>query len=422
MNSPHTKSYLNIAQLIVLMCGSCVTFGAAAIDCIPNDIVLTSQAEVNAFQANHGPGCDTTVGHLTVSGPDIVNLNGLSGLKHSQDTIFIGNNPALASLAGLSALETVQFSLWIDTIGSLTSLTGLSSLTSVGGEFQVKDCPSLVDTAGLVNLGFVHHFVISGNDSLNTLSWPPALTDVNEIAIFDNPLLSTISGVSGFSSSPSLILENNDSMLNLDAFSELEGQLLGVLSIKDNENLENLTGLSGVTRVQTLQVINNSLLIDLAGLHNLNGITQILNLTGNPNLTSISALSNLGEVELMVRIIDNPLLQSLDGLEQITQLGNPPSLGCLFGLPCKNLEISGNATLTDISAFSSLVYINRDLSVTNNPMLDDCSALDTVLDSVDDDEPGPGPGIDGIPDVGRSAFLSGNLPGCNDLIAAQSFE
>ena len=41
-----------------------------ATDCLPNDITLSSQAEVDAFQTDHGPGCNQVTGKLTVTGGD----------------------------------------------------------------------------------------------------------------------------------------------------------------------------------------------------------------------------------------------------------------------------------------------------------------------------------------------------------------
>jgi hypothetical protein len=48
-----------------------------------------------------------------------------------------------------------------------------------------------------------------------------------------------------------------------------------------------------------------------------------------------------------------------------------------------------------------------------------CSALNKLLDQVDDGDAGPGPGGAGIPDVGGNVTIKSNLPGCNsvDVIA-----
>lgn len=53
-----------------------------ASNCIPSGttVTLNSQAELDAFPINYA-GCDVVNGNLTISGNDIVNLNGLSNLK-----------------------------------------------------------------------------------------------------------------------------------------------------------------------------------------------------------------------------------------------------------------------------------------------------------------------------------------------------
>ena len=50
-----------------------------AVNCTPDSITLTSQAEVNSFQVDHGPGCDNIVGSLTISGASITDLTPLLG-------------------------------------------------------------------------------------------------------------------------------------------------------------------------------------------------------------------------------------------------------------------------------------------------------------------------------------------------------
>ncbi|MBK6273625.1 MAG: hypothetical protein IPF58_02550 [Saprospirales bacterium] len=54
----------------------------AASNCIPSGtaVTLTRQSEVDSFPINY-PGCDVIEGGLTISGNDIVNLNGLIELK-----------------------------------------------------------------------------------------------------------------------------------------------------------------------------------------------------------------------------------------------------------------------------------------------------------------------------------------------------
>jgi hypothetical protein len=51
----------------------------------------------------------------------------------------------------------------------------------------------------------------------------------------------------------------------------------------------------------------------------------------------------------------------------------------------------------------------------DNACLSTCSGLHKLPNQIDDGESGPGPGLDGVPDVGWMITKSGNLRGCNNL-------
>jgi hypothetical protein len=55
------------------------------------------------------------------------------------------------------------------------------------------------------------------------------------------------------------------------------------------------------------------------------------------------------------------------------------------------------------------------VQIVENAALSDCSALERLLDFIDDAAPGPGPNGQGIPDVGGSVSIDANLPGCNSV-------
>jgi hypothetical protein len=76
-------------------------------DCTPDTIILTSQAEVDDFQVNHGP-CDRVVSFLFV-GPstDITNLDNLNGLVDIFG-LHISGNSNLTDISGLSSLGTAS--------------------------------------------------------------------------------------------------------------------------------------------------------------------------------------------------------------------------------------------------------------------------------------------------------------------------
>ena len=167
---------------------------AMAQDCVPADIELQSQAEVDAFQANHGP-CDRAT-NLVIQGADIVNFDGLAGLVSVSGRLdFFGNaqltnidgftalvrvgqlnilnNHSLAAIDGLNALTATDSHLLIRVNHELTRIHGLTSLRSVGEDLFISDGWQLADIGGLSALthaGGDLTLMDTGLDNLDSLS------------------------------------------------------------------------------------------------------------------------------------------------------------------------------------------------------------------------------------------------------------
>ena len=133
-------------------------------------INITSQKQIDNFKKNY-PGCD----HLTnlyISGSDITNLDGFSGLKNikSQDStssgsaaVVIIDTSNLTSLSGLNVM--LQGSLTFENnSGFKSELTGLSGSTIIGSAF-IESNPNLKSLSGLEN-GFLYHLKVSSNPNL----------------------------------------------------------------------------------------------------------------------------------------------------------------------------------------------------------------------------------------------------------------
>lgn len=275
-------------------------------DCVPADITLASQAEVDGFQAAHGP-CDRVAGRLTIAGADIANLSGLSALV-DVSSLYIASNDDLTGLVGLENLERVG-SLDIGNNPSLLSLTGLNDLSRVAGNW----------------------LDITNNDALASLHGLEALH--------------TVAG--------SLIIQDNDALQDIDALSALTT--------------------ATIDPVYSIEIQRNPALL------NLNGLTAVggLGIVNNASLSDIKGLSNLETVHTWLEISSNPLLASLDG----------------FG----ELQSAQNLTLE------------------YHPVLTDCLEIASLVDPLDDFEPGPGPGTSGIPDIGDVARVQFNAEGCNSI-------
>ena len=329
-----------------------------AVNCTPDEITLASQAEVDSFQADHGPGCDTIVKMLTITGNDITDLTPLAGLTTAlfTSTVLI-NDTLLTSLAGLNQLTSVYW-IEINNNSALTSIDALLTLTSVSGPLVVNGNPVLTNVDGLAGL----------------TSLPGGA-----LLLQNNASLTDLSGVSGMTSiAASLVISNNDALTDLDSLVGLTTVAAPIL-ISDNDALTSISGLSGLV-----------------------AYSSIFQLVSNSSLTSIAGLDNFTSLDGM-NITFNTALTNLDSLSGLTTTGT------------SGLNIVGNTALTDIDGLAAMVSSNGNVRITDNSLLSLCSSLLILLDQVDDALPGPGPGVAGIPDVNGDVTVSGNLDGCNSI-------
>jgi hypothetical protein len=450
---------MNHVFKLLLALAASISSTAWAVDCVPINLSLTTQSGVDSFQADHGP-CDR-VGNLLVEGEDIVNLDGLSELTTVGTILRIHNNPILTSVSGLSALDSVS-ALSVSGNDALTNLTGLSGLDSLWGSLSLRDNAALANVDGLTSLTSVGFEVtVSNNTALTDLSGLSALTSVGGVlTLYGNDVLSSLDGLSALrsvgaeaenASDAGLQIINNHSLANLNGLSSIEF-LRGELWIQDNAALSDIGGLAGLTSVDGLAIKNNAVLADLNGLNalssagdwmaiegndaliNINGLSGVRSVGDSPGVTIISnasllntnGLSALTGVEGDFQIRGNAALRNVNGLSALTSVGGDMDIRCnprlrnrdglsAFSSVGEKLFIEGNDALTDLDGLYSLTSLGRDLFVQSNRSLAHCEGLSRLIDQRDDAEPGPGPGLDGVPDVGGGIFIGGNFEGCNSI-------
>jgi hypothetical protein len=259
--------------IAVLLLAGILSGQAWAVDCLPADIDLSTQSDVDNFQANHGP-CDRVTGLLTVDGTDIENVDGLSALTS------VGN--------GLRFLFAT----------SLTNVDGLSSLSSISGNLFFTDSDSLTQVDGLSNL----------------------VTVGGSVYFQFNDVLTNLNGLSSLTSAGSLILDFNTALQNIDGLSSLTDVELDV-RLESNTGLANVQGLSALTSVGgSLTVIGINGLADLEGLDGIPSLGGDLLIRYNPNLVSVD-LTSLVSVDGNVAIHNNDSLAHLDGLSGLISVG-----------------------------------------------------------------------------------------------------
>lgn len=302
-----------------------------------NSITFSSQAEIDAFATY--ASCEVRLINVTISGADIVNLNGLSGIKSISGDLTIRDNPNLQSLSGLSNLEEIGGRLTLSSNAEITDLAGLSNINSVGGEISITANNKLLSTAGLSGIS-----QITGG----TLSF------------INNPVLTDLSGLSGLTAIKNnwgLIIRRNNSLLNLSGLSNLT-ELTGGITIDENALLQNIDAFSGLNYLRSITITGNTELQNLNGLSNIEGTGGAVDISFNPriqNLNGLSGLKTLNNGNLLIR--NNALLNNISGVAGIAPeaifnliIQNNSSLSvchianiCTFlGLEGKLKTISGN--------------------------------------------------------------------------------
>ncbi len=404
---------------------------ALAQNCSPVHITLSSQSEIDDFQADHGP-CTNVLGNLTilesVSG-NITSLGGLSGLTTIGLNLNIQQNASLPDLDGLSGLTTIGGRLfvfdnallnnldglagisalnrlWLADNASLADIDGLSGVSgTMSGELVIKNHAALMNLNGLSGItGVGTQLAIDNNDSLTGLDGLSGIASVGTtLSIQDNASLTSLNSLSSLTSVGGFLrILRNDSLVTLG--SNLSGltSVGGFLNIKDNALLTSLNDLSGLTSVNgDLTIWGNASLTSLDGLGGITSVSGNLSIQENDLLPGLDELSSLASVDGYLYIIGNDSLTGLGGLSSLTSVGD-------------YLSIQSNLALTDFDGgLALLIWVGTDVLIQNNPLLGSCGDLQALLDDIDDGDPGPGPGGAGIPDVGGDLSLSGNQWFCN---------
>jgi hypothetical protein len=425
-------------------------------DCVPIDITLNNQGEVDSFQANHGP-CDR-LQNLHIQGPDITNLNGLSALTTVDGKLGIQDNITLTSLSGLSALTSIVGDALIQNNAVLSNVNGLSALKSVGAELTISNNAVLSNLDGLSALQRVRSLWVWGNSTLANCRGLVRLID--RVDDYDpgpggsripdvewdadiNRNLPRCNSVAEILVDASLTEIPNctpwriylDTQAEIDNFQSNHGPCdrVGMLTIK-GEDVVNLNGLSALTGGGGLSIEFNPLLTLVDGLQALTSVDAWLLITSNQQLRNLDGLSNITSVGENMFISSNLSLRNVDGLSGLTSVGgdllirNNSVLDNLDGVSNVTsvgygLTISGNSNLLNLDGLSSLTSVGRrqlyiqsnHLDIQSNQLLDQCTGLSRLVDQWDDAEPGPGPGEGGVPDVRDEVYIWDNLVGCNSV-------
>lgn len=188
--------------------------------CPMGNVVLTTQAEVNAFGANY-PNCKQITGNLDIgvnSGTtDITNLSPLSNINSVTGNLYINNTQKLISLEPLNKIISVGKNFQIYGNTKLTTVNFLN-LTGIDGILNIDNNPSLINIDGFNNIKYVKGYLqISNNPLLTNLDSLSDLKSIGQdIYIADNAIMNNVSGLKNTTFQPyngyGLTIKNNPAL------------------------------------------------------------------------------------------------------------------------------------------------------------------------------------------------------------------
>lgn len=212
---------------------------------------FTTQSQIDSFPILH-PGQTIINGCVSISGPNISNLMGFSGITSilgspysSSGALSIHDNPSLHNLQGLNSLMLVGTGgVYITDNPVIEDLYGLNSLKDLNCQLSIKRNASLVSLSGLDSLEEIQYFL-----------------DLKE-----NPLLQNVDGLhSLWAIGTTVNIENNPSLKDLNGLSALQF-VYGYFMISSNDSLNSIDGIANVEGegIIELDIVGNHLLSSCA--------------------------------------------------------------------------------------------------------------------------------------------------------------
>ena len=260
---------------------------------------------------------------------------------------------------------------------------------------------------------------------------PNQTTDLGEISACNGEISDTFFG------DVTLRTQNDVDNFGQLPYKHIEGSLrIGHNSGEDNSdivtlaplrNLESIRYLLRISRIESLETFE--------GLHNLKSINSLV-VSYNPSLRTMSSLSDLSDdLNSFIIVEFNPLLENLGNLENVNNLSGPlfiasnPSLltlEALNGLVSVGevVIISGNDQLISLDGLGSLNNIGEGLAIRDNSLIPDLNALQNLtnvgvgFDISDNDSLLSVVGLSGV--TNSVEFL--NVNNCNSLQSLDGFE
>ncbi len=416
------KSFYSI---LLFLC-SAVIFG----QCPNSTIVLSSQADVDAFTTNY-PGCTSLLDGLTINGFDITDLSPLVGITNISGDFIIDDADSLQDLSGLLGLTTIGGDFIINSNTMLDLLDGLDNLVSIGGDFEITS-GTISSASGLGALT-----TISGNFrplGLSSFIGLSALQTVGgDFNVQNRSLPTSFTGLSALTTIGGDFRGNNSEIVSFSGFTSINS-IGGSISLLNTFDLLSFSGMETLTTIGGNLIVNNT----MTSLNGLNGLTtiqgdfsvgsssQIVNLNGMNSITTIGGDFTVSNSDM--QDISSTSLQTVSGEINITQNASLTSMS-LSGLVTagQDILIDNNDALSTISGFNSLTSANGSVTISGNNALTSLSPF-TNLTSITQDLVFTGNGLTaisgfpGLQTIGGTLQItsSGSLTALSGFTAANS--
>ena len=387
--------------------------------CIDDHIRLSTQEDVDNYRVNH-PACKE-IHSLRIEGEGITNLDSLYYIESVNGIDLYIANTSLRDLNGLSHAEIdmdvveIMNNLFLESI-NLPNL-------DIRDDLRIIENGSLENLDGLSNLRGVRFIEIAGNSSLLNLNGFSSLDDVMDLIISDNLSLKDITGIRSVIADnlDQLILHGNSSLSDcciLEQYFEYEHPHEEVdfeisangggcnseeeIESSCNETSCEISDLILTTQSEVDAFLTdhpnchtiNSLIIEGAGITNLNGLSNLSNINNrleivNTSLVNMSGIEGVAigfDADIIISV--NPLLEYIGSLYFNSEIDTIiidnniglDAIGIFDGLSnLEYLEITDNPILSDIIAIESLEWATS-IRIVSNQNLNECCPLFRLLE------------------------------------------
>ncbi len=379
--------------------------GAMAQGCLPEGIIFTTQEQIDNFQIEF-PGCTIIEGDVSINGPEISNLNGLSVLTSLGGNLSVYDNYQLTSLSGLENITGIRGYVdisWneelismnglnqLDTIGgglsfyaneSLTDFNGLNNLVYIGDWFNVEWCDSLTSVDGLENLtAIAGHLNFGFNHLLNDVTALNSLTNIGgSLYVYYNNTLNSLEGLGNAFIGQHISIYSNESLsdCNIESLCNHIGNPSGQINIYSNaagcDNPKEVADNCNVSfsclpfgnYYVTSQAEADNFQTDYRDCTELEGSLEI---NGN-NISSLAGLLHLTSINGSLIILSNDSLINFTGLDSLVHIGGGFQVGFYEG--------NENTSLVDFRGLGNLQTIGEVFEVLLNDDLLSFNGLNSL--------------------------------------------